>query len=287
MKETLIATTRRSLLFSPLILISVAHGRGHAGLESFYIQALETERREEKRRKLHYSLNQLRRYEWTTNGKLVMVNIASQKLVAWRNGEVVEEMRVIVGRPRTRTPIRGDEMIEVFPNPTWTPPASILAEPLWRNRIRDAAWLQRYGFTRQGGRLVQSPGPRNVLGRVKFRLAAGDAIYMHDTNERHLFGGENRLLSHGCIRLERPEDFMAFSLDMSREDVENIIRSGRRNGIQPNRRIPVLLAYLPAFPRHDGVMEYYGDPYSKMGRGLPQRTSTRLQENDHEEKPTW
>ena len=51
---------------------------------------------------------------------------------------------------------------------------------------------------------TQPPGPTNVLGIVKFRFPNKHDIYMHDTPERHLFGGAVRAFSHGCMRVQNP-----------------------------------------------------------------------------------
>src|SRR5262249_25611252 len=51
---------------------------------------------------------------------------------------------------------------------------------------------------------TQPPGQKNVLGMVKFRFPNRHDIYMHDTPERHLFGGAVRAFSHGCMRVQNP-----------------------------------------------------------------------------------
>ncbi len=48
----------------------------------------------------------------------------------------------------------------------------------------------------------QLPGPENALGVVKFPLQNPWAIYMHDTNEKQLFGESKRHRSSGCVRLK-------------------------------------------------------------------------------------
>ncbi|MDQ3245780.1 MAG: L,D-transpeptidase family protein, partial [Pseudomonadota bacterium] len=48
----------------------------------------------------------------------------------------------------------------------------------------------------------QLPGPDNSMGQMKFSLAAGNGIYLHDTPKKELFEQEDRSLSAGCVRLE-------------------------------------------------------------------------------------
>lgn len=65
--------------------------------------------------------------------------------------------------------------------------------------------------------LVQQPGYVSTLGVLKFPLwnyenqsqINQDDIYLHDTNERHLFENSRRLDSSGCVRLQYPVEFAA------------------------------------------------------------------------------
>lgn len=61
--------------------------------------------------------------------------------------------------------------------------------------------------------IVQRPdGNLNALGWIKFPLANTGSVFMHDTNDRKLFKDKNRLLSSGCIRLEKPFEIAAVLL---------------------------------------------------------------------------
>jgi murein L,D-transpeptidase YcbB/YkuD len=48
----------------------------------------------------------------------------------------------------------------------------------------------------------QQPGPANSMGQIKFGLANGQGIYLHDTPNKELFEKSERNLSNGCVRLE-------------------------------------------------------------------------------------
>ena len=48
----------------------------------------------------------------------------------------------------------------------------------------------------------QKPGPANSLGGMKFSIAKGDEIYLHDTPHKELFAQDARHLSNGCVRVE-------------------------------------------------------------------------------------
>ncbi|MES2803456.1 MAG: L,D-transpeptidase family protein [Bdellovibrionota bacterium] len=69
-------------------------------------------------------------------------------------------------------------------------------------------------------RIVQKPGgEQNAVGWIKFPLSGTNAIYMHDTNDRKLFANTNRLLSSGCVRMEKPWDLAIMLLGATRDPV--------------------------------------------------------------------
>src|SRR5437763_8908740 len=52
-------------------------------------------------------------------------------------------------------------------------------------------------------RVVQGSGDDNALGVLKFNFPNKYAVYLHDTNQRYLFGKSSRALSHGCVRVQQ------------------------------------------------------------------------------------
>lgn len=202
-------------------------------------------------------------------GRLVLVNVASQTLTAYRDGEPEIEMRVVVGTPRTRTPDLLTEMDFVRLNPTWTVPASILREPGFRRNLADPTFVSRNGFVGGGGRWVQQPGPRNALGRVKFGLRNSGAIYLHDTNEPSKFDIDLRALSHGCIRLHDPFALAAWVLGTGRDEIEVRQRGGERRDIRDFSRVAVVVGYFTAFPDANGDLILHRDVYRRDPRPIP------------------
>lgn len=67
-------------------------------------------------------------------------------------------------------------------------------------------------------RIVQRPGgEQNALGWIKFPLNGTNSIYMHDTNQRELFANTDRMLSSGCVRMEKPWDLAIMLLGATRD----------------------------------------------------------------------
>ena len=165
-------------------------------------------------------------------------SVPEQMTKVFDEGKLVLAERIVVGKPRTPTPMFSADMLFVIFHPSWGVPPGMKANellpqlresrrrlfrPVWRWCTRGAggAWAARHARrpVRQsqlrhldGGhhpsvRFVQPPGPKNVLGMVKFRFPNKHNVYMHDTPERHLFGGGLRTFSHGCMRVQNPVRF--------------------------------------------------------------------------------
>jgi len=172
----------------------------------------------------------MERWRWMPpdlGANYVIVNIAAFELRRVENGVVRERMAVVVGKPFNRTPVFSDFIRYLEFNPSWTVPATILANEELAVLKRDPGSLAAQGFeailgnraydvrsidwNRYSGddvpyQLRQKPGPNNALGSVKFMFPNSHDIYLHDTPAQSLFDRTDRAFSHGCIRLDRPLD---------------------------------------------------------------------------------
>lgn len=162
-------------------------------------------------------------------GRHIMVNLAGFTMDIVEDGDVVRQMDTVVGQPSRQTPLFSSRMTWLEFNPTWTIPVSIAVRDMLPNVQRDPDYFRRMGITVYSGwqndspalndefldwhrigtgirqfRLVQSPGPQNSLGKVKFMMANNFSVYLHDTPARHLFDRTQRAYSSGCIRVEDP-----------------------------------------------------------------------------------
>jgi murein L,D-transpeptidase YcbB/YkuD len=61
--------------------------------------------------------------------------------------------------------------------------------------------------------VVQGSGDDNALGVIKFNFPNKYSVYLHDTNQRYLFGKEKRALSHGCVRVEAWQELATYILE--------------------------------------------------------------------------
>jgi L,D-transpeptidase YcbB len=210
----------------------------------------------------------LERWRWLPHDlgqRHVLVNIAGFRLDAVEDGRTTLDMRIIVGKPYTRTPMFSSAIGSVVLNPYWNVPRSIVPEVLARAR-RDPSYLHREGFeTLPGSRLRQRPGPQNALGRIKFVFPNRFGVYLHDTSAPALFGSTVRTFSHGCIRIEKPFDLAAWALrDDPRWNADAIraaIEAGRERSVPLPHKIPVHVAYWTAWVDGDGTQQLGRDVY--------------------------
>lgn len=183
----------------------------------------------------------MERLRWTDGVKpdrYISVNIPAMKLEAINQGQVVEEMPVIVGKPSWPTARFVAQGVGVRFNPSWHVPANIKSAEFLPALQKDPTVLARKNIqllrytpdgveeisaeqvdwaamtqseVRQFG-MVQEPGVRNPLGRIRVLMPNKYDIYLHDTNTPELFSRDFRALSHGCIRLSEPKKIANFVL---------------------------------------------------------------------------
>jgi murein L,D-transpeptidase YcbB/YkuD len=114
-----------------------------------------------------------------------------------------------------------------------------------------------------------------VLGVLKFNFPNRHAIYMHDTLQPALFNQTVRTLSHGCIRVHKPERLAALLLKEDKgwpaQRVKDLIAKGKNSAVALNRPVPVHLTYFTVAFDGAGEMRRYDDVYGldkKMAASL-------------------
>jgi len=108
-------------------------------------------------------------------------------------------------------------------------------------------------------RVRQRPGGDNMMGQVKFMLPNQLGIYLHDTPEKAAFQQPLRLLSAGCVRVERANDLAAWLLGHANPDATWLAPDQR---VDLDEATPVYITYLTAAPGASGVA-FYPDVYGR------------------------
>jgi murein L,D-transpeptidase YcbB/YkuD len=229
----------------------------------------------------------------------VTVNIPEFTLRVVEEDEIIHTTRVVVGKTNKQTPVFTDEMETIVFNPYWNVPNSIKNEEIapyfgqggggffgggWDTSVLRRNGLRiKYGnrdidpdavdWSRNDLRkfdLVQPPGPGNVLGKVKFLFPNSHDVYMHDTTQKHLFANAVRAESHGCMRVQNPDQFAELLLKHANgwgaAQVQSALHGGADYQVPLDRKIPVYIAYWTLRVNEDGTFSTFNDLYGHDAR---------------------
>ena len=119
-------------------------------------------------------------------------------------------------------------------------------------------------------RVRQLPGPANSMGHVKFGFPNGDDIYLHDTPMKELFAQDDRMLSHGCIRLEDAERLGRWLMG---RDPQTASAIAEQNVLLPTP-VPIYVTYLTA-QANNGQLSFVDDIYGRESRKCGSRRSAK------------
>ena len=115
--------------------------------------------------------------------------------------------------------------------------------------------------------LVQSSGPWNALGEVKFLTSNSRAILLHDTNAPYLFERLDRALSNGCVRLEKPWELVDYLAEKKHIRAFNqVIKkswkdSGEPKYIKLKKPLEIKSVYWLAWVDNNNQLHIYRDVY--------------------------
>lgn len=247
---------------------------------------------------LRGTLARLNEMSIPTQGRLILVNIASRSLAAYEDGNPVLESRVVIGKEGWRTPDLSTTVDYVRLNPTWTVPESILKANRWRAKLAsNPSYFARNGFDVvvrgraidprdiedvdvASASFVQRPGKENALGRIKIGLINSGAIYLHDTNDKAAYDRKG-VESHGCIRVEAVRDLAAWILGKDKADIARGLDEDDRSNRKPPQPVKVVVGYFTAWPDAEGKVHYFSDIYNRD----PRNPSCRLDDGETVESP--
>ena len=218
----------------------------------------------------------MERWRWMPHelgAAYVVVNVPDYTLKVVNQGKTVWTTRIVVGKPGTHaTPLLTETMKYITVNPTWNVPPSIIRNEYLPALARDPDALTRIGLrvgrNADGSiRIYQPPGERNALGRIRFNFPNRFLVYQHDTPDKHLFAKATRAYSHGCMRVQNPDQYAEVLLGISQPEehytakrIQAMYGTGER-GITFKTPIPVYMTYQTAFVDDAGKLETRPDIY--------------------------
>ncbi|MFL6793261.1 MAG: L,D-transpeptidase family protein [Bradyrhizobium sp.] len=205
----------------------------------------------------------------------VILNIPDFTLKVMQNGAPAWSTRVVTGKPGIHaTPLLTETMKFITVNPTWNVPPSIIYNEYLPALQQDPTVLQRMGLRLEQSRdgsihISQPPGEANALGRIRFNFPNKFLVYQHDTPDKHLFAKEERAFSHGCMRVQNPDQYASVLLNITmpneRYTPEKIRSMYGHSEIDLKfpTPIPVNITYQTAFVDDAGKLHFRKDLYGR------------------------
>jgi len=224
--------------------------------------------------------------------KYVIVDSGNARLSLWENGRKVDEMKIIVGKAETATPMMAAYIRYASVNPYWNVPPELVRNLIGPRIVsqgtsyltdREYEVMTDYSEDaqlidpntvdwravvagRQDVRLRRLPSPANSMGMMKFMLPNYFGIYLHDSPEKEHFTKNELWISNGCVRVEDYKRLAKFLFD-------GIVPKGDDPKVEKEvdlpQPIPVYMTYLTVQPSADGVQfmeDHYGRDANLMER---------------------
>jgi murein L,D-transpeptidase YcbB/YkuD len=220
--------------------------------------------------------------------EMVLVNVANYQLDYMEKADTIFTAKVIVGKEYSESPAFTAPMSYIVFSPYWNIPPSITKDEILPAVRKNKNYLaeKNMELVSNSGetidarrvdwksvedgtfpyRVRQKPGGDNSLGLVKFMFPNEYNIYIHDTPARSLFQKETRALSHGCIRIENPDQFAKILLNDKEWDEERIqkaMNQDKEETVKLDRKIPVVLLYMTFWAGEDGKANFRSDVYDR------------------------
>lgn len=230
-------------------------------------------------------------------GRYVVVNAAAQRLYMYEGGQVVDSMKVVVGKPKYPTPMMAALIRFANLNPYWFVPPDLAVERIAPNVVKQGLkYLDRQGYEvvtdfvdnptivdpsiidwnavaegRMNVLIRQKPGRYNAMGQMKFMFPNQQGIYLHDTPEKELLAEASRLFSGGCVRLEDAPRLGRWLFGTPLEPKG----AAAEQRVDLPRPVPVYITYLTAVPDGSSIA-YFDDIYGRDAARMAQLSERRI-----------
>ncbi len=252
----------------------------------------------------------LERWRWLPNDYVnapLMVNLPEFVVRGYDSATVGHKldftMKVVDGKVvgEHQTPVFVNKMKYVIFRPFWNVPISIVKKELASHIEKSGVgYLASKNFetvdskgqivnasaaeVERGGVMVrEKPGPKNSLGLIKFMFPNEYDIYLHSTPAPELFNRTRRDFSHGCVRVQYPDQLAVWVLrntpgDWTLDKVHAAFNDEAQNNHQVNlaQQIPIVIFYVTANVAEDGTVRFFDDIYGYdkqlddvLAKGMP------------------
>jgi murein L,D-transpeptidase YcbB/YkuD len=227
-----------------------------------------------------------------TFNRYVVVDSGAAETYLFDRDRLADRMRVVVGSPKTKTPMMAVIMRSAKANPYWNVPPE-LVRSLTAKRIKEdgLSYLKSFhyevlsdwgpnaqpidpktvnwkgiasGKVQPTVRVRQLPGPWNSMSEMKFEMPNDFGIYLHDTPHKELFTQDDRWLSNGCVRLQDYRRFATWVFGRVPQPSSSL-----EERFDLPRPVPIYLTYLTVAASPAGV-QFRPDPYGLDSLAMPQ-----------------
>ena len=223
--------------------------------------------------------------------KYLWVNLPGYYLQLKDSDTVVIQSKIVIGKPDTRTPELTSMISDMITYPQWHVPESIIKKEILPGLQRDPGYTISKGLSiidKNGNEIdpylvdwskykntipynvIQGSGDENALGVLKFDFPNKYSVYLHDTNQRYLFGKKTRALSHGCVRVQAWDKLATyilkndstFSLNFTPTDsLTRWLELKQKHYIPVHKPIPLYIRYVTC-DVSEGKLSFYDDIYN-------------------------
>jgi len=247
---------------------------------------------EDKIKKVLLNIDRVKRLPRSEDDRYLVVNIPEFMLHYIDDDIEKETIPVIVGKQRHNTPIFKGDISYIVLNPYWKVPEGIVRKEIIPHMIRNPRYLRKEGleihktwyeksarinpyniywedyyngYMKFPYRIMQPPGPKNALGKIKFKFPNRFNVYLHDTPTKRLFQKTKRAFSHGCIRVSKPVELFETIASFNNIDLnksKKILKGKNKVQINLKNKVPVYIIYLTAgYSEKNREVEFRNDIY--------------------------
>jgi murein L,D-transpeptidase YcbB/YkuD len=224
--------------------------------------------------------------------RYVVIDSGAAMAYLFDRDRIADSMRVVVGSPKTKTPMMAVLMQDAKVHPYWNVPPELI-RTLTARRIGEQglSYLDDFHYEVLANwspdapvidpktvnwkkiarskkpatiRVRQLPGPWNSMGDMKFEMPNDYGIYLHDTPHKELFAEDERHLSNGCVRLADYRRFAGWVFGRMPQAT-----SSREQEFALPKPVPVYMTYLTV-AANNGVVTFRPDVYGFDALAMPQ-----------------
>ena len=254
-------------------------------------QALSKAQSKEDVVRIEANMNRWRWMPEEMGGTYVWLNIPEFMLHVVKDGKTVASEKIVVGNPRSPTPVLSADLKAIKFNPERTVPLSVIRRDVLP-KLRKGNWfggsdtsvLESYQITvKKRGRavdpstidwdkvnlstlqFVQAPGRTNVLGKVQFVFPNERGIYLHDTIIRPQLTRAVRAEGQKEPRVANPQKLAGLLLadkeGWNQARVNRLVAAGKPAEVKIDKPIPVHTTYFTAVVDDQGEVQTFDDVY--------------------------